>query len=254
MFTALVAQADADEDRNCAVSVDFTVVRAHQHAAGAHKKGPGRRVGRPCHRPLPRRTDHEDSPRRRRLLPACGVPSHRRTGRTGHLDRGRRVVRDDVLLGERAPAQLPHLIGLPLHRFGDGRVPRYGRAAWRCASRARRQPSVGVRRCTGAAGTVGGAGGRLSRRGRSSPVRVPGRAAWADVRAAHFLVGCRDQFRRAPAQLCAVRGRIGGGVQAAGVRVEPHGLDALPPAAGAIMPRSVVIMPIAAPSPSGSRP
>ncbi|MCX5174317.1 IS5 family transposase [Streptomyces virginiae] len=39
VFTALMAQADADEDLNWAVSVDSTVVRAHQHAAGARKKG-----------------------------------------------------------------------------------------------------------------------------------------------------------------------------------------------------------------------
>ncbi|WP_437099823.1 IS5 family transposase [Streptomyces sp. enrichment culture] len=40
VFTALVAQADADEDLSWAVSVDSTIVRAHQHAAGARKKGP----------------------------------------------------------------------------------------------------------------------------------------------------------------------------------------------------------------------
>ncbi|MFE3251064.1 IS5 family transposase [Streptomyces sp. NPDC059209] len=40
VFTALMAQADADEDLNRAVSVDSTIVRAHQHAAGARKKGP----------------------------------------------------------------------------------------------------------------------------------------------------------------------------------------------------------------------
>ncbi|MFF8030299.1 IS5 family transposase [Streptomyces sp. NPDC016626] len=40
VLTALVAQADADEDLNWAVSVDSTIVRAHQHAAGARKKGP----------------------------------------------------------------------------------------------------------------------------------------------------------------------------------------------------------------------
>ncbi|MFE0794853.1 MULTISPECIES: transposase [Streptomyces] len=40
VFTALAAQADADDDVSWAVSVDFTVVRAHQHAAGAHEKGP----------------------------------------------------------------------------------------------------------------------------------------------------------------------------------------------------------------------
>ncbi|GCD41985.1 transposase [Streptomyces paromomycinus] len=40
VFTALVARADADEDVSWAVSVDSTLVRAHQHAAGARKKGP----------------------------------------------------------------------------------------------------------------------------------------------------------------------------------------------------------------------
>ncbi|CAL9668276.1 hypothetical protein SUDANB151_07324 [Streptomyces sp. enrichment culture] len=40
VFTALVAQADADEDVSWAVSVDSTIVRAHQHAAEARKKGP----------------------------------------------------------------------------------------------------------------------------------------------------------------------------------------------------------------------
>lgn len=40
VFTALVAQADADENLSWAVSVDSTIVRAHQHAAGARKKGP----------------------------------------------------------------------------------------------------------------------------------------------------------------------------------------------------------------------
>ncbi|MFI2025842.1 IS5 family transposase [Streptomyces olivaceoviridis] len=39
VFTALVAQADADEDLSRSVSVDSTIVRAHQHAAGARKKG-----------------------------------------------------------------------------------------------------------------------------------------------------------------------------------------------------------------------
>lgn len=39
VFTALMAQADADEDLGWAVSVYSTIVRAHQHAAGARKKG-----------------------------------------------------------------------------------------------------------------------------------------------------------------------------------------------------------------------
>ncbi|WP_442304761.1 IS5 family transposase [Streptomyces sp. 2RAF24] len=45
VFTALIAQADAEEDLDWVVSVDSTIVRAHQHAAGARKKGP-RRVNR----------------------------------------------------------------------------------------------------------------------------------------------------------------------------------------------------------------
>ncbi|WP_406361520.1 IS5 family transposase [Streptomyces sp. NBC_01579] len=40
VFTALIAQADAEDDLNWVVSVDSTIVRAHQHAAGARKKGP----------------------------------------------------------------------------------------------------------------------------------------------------------------------------------------------------------------------
>ncbi|MFZ3565946.1 transposase [Streptomyces sp. BH097] len=40
VFIALVARADADEDVSWAVSVDSTVVHAHQHAAGARKEGP----------------------------------------------------------------------------------------------------------------------------------------------------------------------------------------------------------------------
>ncbi len=39
VFAALMAQADADDDLNWAVSVDSTIVRAHQHAAGARKRG-----------------------------------------------------------------------------------------------------------------------------------------------------------------------------------------------------------------------
>lgn len=39
-FTALTAGVDADEDLKWFVSVDSTIVRTHQHAAGACKKGP----------------------------------------------------------------------------------------------------------------------------------------------------------------------------------------------------------------------
>lgn len=45
VFTALLAQSDAEGDLEWAVAVDSTIVRAHQHAAGARSKAspnPGR--------------------------------------------------------------------------------------------------------------------------------------------------------------------------------------------------------------------
>ncbi|KQX27289.1 transposase [Streptomyces sp. Root63] len=51
VFTALLAQAEGDLD--WVVAVDSTVVRAHQHAAGARKKGP---------RPASRATMPSDGP------------------------------------------------------------------------------------------------------------------------------------------------------------------------------------------------
>lgn len=81
VFTALIAQADAEEDLSWVVSVDSTIVRAHQHAAGARKRGPDRGAGRVCHRPVPRRPEHEYSPRGRHPLPAPRLRPHRRTGR-----------------------------------------------------------------------------------------------------------------------------------------------------------------------------
>lgn len=39
VFTVLLAQADADGDLDWIVAVDSTIVRAHQHAAGARPKG-----------------------------------------------------------------------------------------------------------------------------------------------------------------------------------------------------------------------
>ncbi|MFE6766394.1 hypothetical protein [Streptomyces sp. NPDC057689] len=40
VFTALRALADTEGDPDRAVAVDSTIVRAHQHAAGARQKGP----------------------------------------------------------------------------------------------------------------------------------------------------------------------------------------------------------------------
>lgn len=68
VFAALLAEADAEYlDR--VVSVDSTIVRAHQHAAGVRHNGP-RPASRPsCPRTVPRRTDDEDPPRGRRPVP-----------------------------------------------------------------------------------------------------------------------------------------------------------------------------------------
>lgn len=40
VFTALLAQADAEDDVDWIVAVDSTIVRVHQHAAGPRKRGP----------------------------------------------------------------------------------------------------------------------------------------------------------------------------------------------------------------------
>lgn len=40
VFAALLAQADTEGNLDWVVSVDSTIVRAHQHAAGARQKGP----------------------------------------------------------------------------------------------------------------------------------------------------------------------------------------------------------------------
>ena len=66
----LQARADAAGLITWDVSVDSTVVRAHQHAAGARKKGicsraarrGAHRAGRPWPGPLPRRPVHQDPP------------------------------------------------------------------------------------------------------------------------------------------------------------------------------------------------
>ncbi|MFJ1753383.1 IS5 family transposase [Kitasatospora sp. NPDC088134] len=51
IFTALLTRADAEGDLGWAVSVDSTIVRAHQNAAGARKRGP---AGEPGHHAIGR--------------------------------------------------------------------------------------------------------------------------------------------------------------------------------------------------------
>ncbi|GAX57541.1 IS5 family transposase [Streptomyces olivochromogenes] len=55
IFTELQAQADAKELITWDINIDSTVVRAHQHAAGARKKGSYRR-SRPAASPSSRMT------------------------------------------------------------------------------------------------------------------------------------------------------------------------------------------------------
>ncbi|BCM64835.1 putative IS1647-like transposase [Streptomyces sp. EAS-AB2608] len=54
IFAAVLAAADAVDDIGWTVSVDSTVVRAHQHAAGALKRGPQAETSRPI--------THSDAP------------------------------------------------------------------------------------------------------------------------------------------------------------------------------------------------
>ncbi|QLJ02773.1 transposase [Streptomyces sp. NEAU-sy36] len=57
MLRAAQARADAAGDVEWLVSVDSTIVRAHQHAAGARKG-----ASRPGPRPVQRRSDQQDPP------------------------------------------------------------------------------------------------------------------------------------------------------------------------------------------------
>ncbi len=50
ILAAVLAAADADDDIDWTVSVDSTVVRAHQHAAGALKRGRQDTASRPTMR------------------------------------------------------------------------------------------------------------------------------------------------------------------------------------------------------------
>ncbi len=81
VFTALLAQADAEGDLDWIVSVDSTIVRAHQHAAGARQKGPRSASRTTSPGTVPRRTDHEDPPCGGRPMPAAGVRPYIRAGR-----------------------------------------------------------------------------------------------------------------------------------------------------------------------------
>jgi transposase len=62
----------ASDRDNEYMMIDATIVRAHQHSAGARKKRPA------SDRPITRRTDHQSSRARRRLGQSCRADAHAR--------------------------------------------------------------------------------------------------------------------------------------------------------------------------------
>lgn len=71
ILAAVLAAADGDDDIDWTVSVESTVVRVHQHAAGARKRGrPDPASRRPRARTLSRRTEHQGPSRSGRLCTA----------------------------------------------------------------------------------------------------------------------------------------------------------------------------------------
>ncbi|MFD9888483.1 IS5 family transposase [Amycolatopsis sp. NPDC059027] len=82
----VIVKDDAVGDVEWVTSIDSSVVRAHQHSAGARKRGmqqrhrsPRRRRGRT--RAVPWRTEHQDPPRGRRARAADAVSAHSRASR-----------------------------------------------------------------------------------------------------------------------------------------------------------------------------
>ena len=105
ILAAVLTVADADDDLDRTVSVDSTLVRAYQPAAGARKKGRPTPASPPITRSdartPPRGTEHQ------------GPPSHRRPGTTPRLqrhhkpDRSRTRLRDGDVPQPRGPAPAP---------------------------------------------------------------------------------------------------------------------------------------------------
>lgn len=90
ILAAVQAAAEGADDIGWTVSVDSTVCRAHQHAAGARKRGSRPdRTRRPCAWTLPRRPEHEGPPRQRQPCTPPRPLRHRRPSwrRPGLRDR-----------------------------------------------------------------------------------------------------------------------------------------------------------------------
>lgn len=71
VFERIFKMLASDHD-NEYMMIDATIVRAHQHSAGARKKRPA------SDRPITRRTDHQSSRARRRLGQSCRADAHAR--------------------------------------------------------------------------------------------------------------------------------------------------------------------------------
>src|ERR1700730_5950311 len=78
-------KALADDPDNEYAMIDATIVRAHQHSAGARKRG-----SRPGHRPLARRAHDQNPCDRRRAGQSAGDQPHRRAGSRYHTGRSAR--------------------------------------------------------------------------------------------------------------------------------------------------------------------
>lgn len=130
ILAAVLAAAEGADDIGWTVSVDSTVCRAHQHAAGARKRGSRPdRTRRPCAWTLPRRPEHEGPPRQRQPCTPPRPLRHRRPSwrRPGLRDRhgrhpcsakrpGRPRTRPDAVLADRAYSS--RAIRKHLHRRG----------------------------------------------------------------------------------------------------------------------------------------
>ncbi|MEU8679708.1 IS5 family transposase [Streptomyces sp. NPDC048560] len=128
VFTALVAQADADDSLNWAVSVDSTIVRAHQHAAGARKGAP---IGEPAdsqHLRQRRVVDRGDGEDGRLRAPAGGHGRRRFAGEHPPPRRQRDPIDPGGGLRDARAGEVPlDRRGVRRGRGGQGHHP--GRAA-----------------------------------------------------------------------------------------------------------------------------
>jgi transposase len=77
IFERIFKQLASDHDKEH-MMIDSTIVRAHQHSAGARKKWCA------SDRPVARRTDHQDSRARRRPRQSRGTHAHARSSQRSH--------------------------------------------------------------------------------------------------------------------------------------------------------------------------